>query len=66
MNVTFQLINSISNKKELPDQWKESSTVRIHKNGEKKVTVIIIMGYHCYQLHTKCCPISFSQGEVHI
>jgi hypothetical protein len=26
-----------------------------------KLTVVIIMGYHCYQLHTKCYPISFSQ-----
>jgi hypothetical protein len=41
-----KLINSIWNKGELPDQW----------------TAVIIMGYHCYQLHTKFYPISFSQG----
>jgi hypothetical protein len=27
-----------------------------------KLTVVIIMGYHCYQLHTKFYPVSFSQG----
>jgi hypothetical protein len=27
-----------------------------------KLTVVIIEGYHCYQLHTKCYPITFSQG----
>jgi hypothetical protein len=30
-----------------------------------KLTVVIIVGYHCYQLHTKFYPIFFSQGEVH-
>jgi hypothetical protein len=30
-----------------------------------KLTVVIIVGYHCHQLHTKFYPISFSQGEVH-
>jgi hypothetical protein len=33
--VTHKLINSIWNKKEMPDQWKESTTVPIHKNGAK-------------------------------
>jgi hypothetical protein len=27
-----------------------------------KLTVVIIFGYHCYQLRTKFYPISFSQG----
>jgi hypothetical protein len=27
-----------------------------------KLIVVIIKGYHCYQLHTKCYPISFFQG----
>jgi hypothetical protein len=26
-----------------------------------ELTVVIIVGYHCYQLHTKCYPIFFSQ-----
>jgi hypothetical protein len=30
-----KLINSILNKEELPDQWKESITVPIHKKGDK-------------------------------
>jgi hypothetical protein len=31
-----------------------------------KLTVVIIVGYHCYQLHTKLYQISFSQGYRHI
>jgi hypothetical protein len=27
-----------------------------------KLTVVIIGGYHCYQLHTKYYPIVSSQG----
>jgi hypothetical protein len=27
-----------------------------------KLTATIIVGYHCYQLHTKCSPSSCSQG----
>jgi hypothetical protein len=30
-----KLVNSIWNKKELPDQWKESIIVPIHKKGDK-------------------------------
>jgi hypothetical protein len=52
LSAIHKLINSVWNKEELPDQWKESVIVPIHKNGDK-LTVIIIMGYHCYQLHTK-------------
>jgi hypothetical protein len=58
--VIHKLINSVKNKEELPDQWKESIIVPIHKQGDK--TVIIIVGYHCYQLHTKFYRISYSQG----
>jgi hypothetical protein len=42
---TQKFINPIWNKEELPDQWKEA----------------VIVGYHCYQLHTTFCPVS-SQG----
>jgi hypothetical protein len=64
LSAIHKLINSVWNKEELPDQWKESFVVRIHKMGDK--TVIIIVGYHRYQLHTKFGRISFSQGYVHI
>jgi hypothetical protein len=40
--------------------WKESITVPVHKKSDE--TVVIIMRYHCYQLHTKLYPIFFSQG----
>jgi hypothetical protein len=30
-----KLINSVCNKEELPDQWKESIIVPIHKKGDK-------------------------------
>jgi hypothetical protein len=48
-----KLSNSIWNKEELLDQWKESAIVLIYK---------IIVGNQCYQLHTKFYQISFSQG----
>jgi hypothetical protein len=32
---TVKLINSVWNKEELPDQWKESVIVPVHKNGDK-------------------------------
>jgi hypothetical protein len=101
-------INSISNKEDLPHQWKESIIAPVRKQGNKtdcsnyyrisllstsykfvsnillsrlspciyeitgdhqcgfwcnnKLTVVTIMGYHCYQLHTNLYPISYSQG----
>jgi hypothetical protein len=58
LSAIHKLINSVWNKEELPDQWKEYIIVPIHHN----LTVIIILGYHCYQLHTKYCRISLSQG----
>jgi hypothetical protein len=44
-------IISVWKKEELPDQWKESIIVPIHKKGDK--TDCNIVGYRCYQLHTK-------------
>jgi hypothetical protein len=48
-----KLINSVWNKEKLPDQWKESIIVPIHKDGD--TTGCNIVGYRCYQLHTNCC-----------
>jgi hypothetical protein len=59
LSTIHKLTNSVWNKEELPDQWKESIIELVHKNGDK-LTVIIIVGYHCYQLHTKCYQISSS------
>jgi hypothetical protein len=56
-----KLINSVWNKEKLPDQWKESIIVPIH-NRVSKLTVLIIVGYQCYQLHTKFYRISSSKG----
>jgi hypothetical protein len=35
LSVIHKLINSVWNKEELPDQWKESIIVPVHKKGEK-------------------------------
>jgi hypothetical protein len=35
LSVIHKLINSVWNKEELPDQWKESVTVPVHKKGDK-------------------------------
>jgi hypothetical protein len=50
LSAAHKLINSVWNKEELPDQWKESIIVPVHKKGDK-LTVIIIVGYHCCQLN---------------
>jgi hypothetical protein len=55
-----KLIKSVWNKEELPDQWMESIIVPIHEKVIK-LTVTIIMGYHCYQLHAYFFPVSFSE-----
>jgi hypothetical protein len=35
LSAIHKLINSVWNKEELPDQWKESIIVPVHKKGEK-------------------------------
>jgi hypothetical protein len=35
MSAIHKLMNSVWNKEELPDQWKESVIVPIHKKGDK-------------------------------
>jgi hypothetical protein len=54
----YKLIKLISNKEELPHQWKESIVVLINKKGDK--TDVIIKAYHGCQFHTKLYPTFFS------
>jgi hypothetical protein len=35
LSAIHKLVNSIWNKEQLPDQWKESIIVKIHKMGDK-------------------------------
>jgi hypothetical protein len=53
LSAIHELINSVWNTEKLPDQF----TKRVIK-----LTVIIILGYHCNQPHTKFYQISSSQG----
>jgi CRISPR/Cas system-associated protein Csm6 len=46
-----EIINSIENKEELPQQWRKSILLSIYKMAIK-LTIVIVEGYHCYQLHT--------------
>jgi hypothetical protein len=58
LSAIHKLINSIWNKEEMPD-------LLLLYQVTKRVTevaVIIIAGYHCYQLHTKFSRIPSSQG----
>jgi hypothetical protein len=43
-----EFINFISNKEEMPDRWKKTFSVQIHKKGDK--TVVKFVGYRCHQL----------------
>jgi hypothetical protein len=61
LSAIHKLINSVWNKEELPDQSKESIMYQFTKRL-MKLTVIIIVGYHCYQLHTKFYQRSSYQG----
>jgi len=54
-----KLNNSIWNKKEMPEEWKESVTVPIYKKGDK--TDCSKEAYKFCQLHTKFYPTSCCQ-----
>ena len=56
-----KLIISIWNKEELPEEWKETIIVPIHKKGVKQI-VITIGAYRFCQLRTKFCPTFCSEG----
>jgi hypothetical protein len=51
MTVIHKLNDPIWNKEDLPDQWKESIIALFYEKGDE--AVIITVGYHCYQLHTR-------------
>jgi hypothetical protein len=57
LSAIHKLINSVWYKEELPDQRKESITVPSHKRVTK-LAVLIIVGYHCYELRKNCCSCS--------
>jgi hypothetical protein len=48
LSEVHKLINSILNKEEMPDLWKESIIAPIYKKCWIKVTAVIIVGCHCY------------------
>jgi hypothetical protein len=52
-----KLIIAIWNKEEVPEEWKESIIVPMHKKGVKQI-VITIGAYHFCQLYTKFYPTS--------
>jgi hypothetical protein len=60
VSVIHKLINSNRNKEKLSDQWKKSIIIPINKRV-MKLTVIIIVGYHCYQFHSQFYRILYPQ-----
>ena len=56
-----KFIISIWNKEELPEEWKGSIILPIHKRGIKQIVITIGACRFC-QLRTKFCPTFCSQG----
>jgi hypothetical protein len=61
VSAVHKLTNSIWNKEEVPEQWKDCYFTSSQKR-EIKLTVIIIVGYNCYQFHIIFYQTSISQG----
>jgi hypothetical protein len=55
-----QIIHSVWNKEEMRDRRDESIILQIF-NRAMKLTLIIIVGYLCYQINTKSYLISLLQ-----
>jgi len=49
---THNLNNPIRNKEEVPQPWRKSIILPIHRNEDKQI-IVIIDPYHSYQLHIK-------------
>jgi hypothetical protein len=62
--VIHKLINSIRNKKNCRISGRSLLLYQLTKDV-RKLTVIIIGGYHCYQLHIKFYPVSFGVNSIH-
>jgi hypothetical protein len=60
------LIDSIWNKEELPEEWKESIIVLYLFIRAIKHTVMILKAYHFCQLHIKFYPTFFCYGYLHM
>jgi hypothetical protein len=58
LSVIHKLINAIWSNEEFLDQWNEPIIYQFTKRVMK--LIVITMGYHCYQLHTKYHQISYS------
>jgi hypothetical protein len=64
VSVIHKLINLIWNKDELPDQWKESITVPVHKTNDK-TDCNNYRGTSMLSTSYKILTISFFHNEVH-
>jgi hypothetical protein len=64
VSAIHKLINSVPNKENCLLNGKMLLWYQFTRRVIK-LTVIIIVGYHFYQLNTKCYRISFFQWQVH-
>jgi hypothetical protein len=61
LSAIHRLINSVWNKEELPDQWKESIIVPVHKKGDK-TDCNNYRGISLLSISYKILSNTFSQG----